>query len=434
MRIMIVGLGYVGLVTGACLASWGYRIIGVDIDKEKLEKLKNKECPIYEPGLEELVQKHYLNWSFHQGISQGLQENPEVIFICVGTPSDKKGDHYLYYVFETAREIAQKAQKELIVISKSTVPVGTTDQIKRALSFNPRVRFHIGSNPETLREGTAISDFLKPDRLIFGVEDEIVKTAFLEIYAPIIDSVSYIITDIKSAEMIKEVSNFFLALRISATNLMAQICEKNGADIKKVMEGVGLDKRIGPHFLQAGLGFGGSCLPKDVQGLLRRAEKEYQVPSQMIKSVLDINQSQRKLFTQKVKDSLMGLLNGRKIAVWGLSFKAETDDVRGSPALDIIPLLLEEGARISAYDSQATVNFKREIESVDFSQDKYEVLKDAQALLILTDWPEFKEIDFGRLRDLMEIPRIIDGRNIFDPATMKKEGIEYICLGRPQRR
>ena len=434
MRIMIVGLGRVGLVTGACLASWGHRIIGVDIDKKKLEKLKNKECPIYELGLEELIQKHYSNWSFHQGISQGLQENPEVIFICVGTPSDEKGNHYLYYVFETAREIAREAQKELIVISKSTVPVGTTHQIKRALSFNPRVKFHIGSNPETLREGTAINDFLKPDRLIFGVEDEIVETSFLKIYAPIIDSVSYVITDIKSAEMIKEVSNFFLALRISATNLMARICEKNGADIKEVMEGVGLDKRIGPHFLQAGLGFGGSCLPKDVQGLLRRAEKEYRVPSQMIKSVLDVNQSQRELFVQKVKDSLMGLLNGRKIAIWGLSFKAGTDDVRGSPALDIIPSLLEEGARISAYDSQAVANFKNEIELVDFGQDKYEVLKDAQALLILTDWPEFKEVDFKRLKSLMEIPRIIDGRNIFNPATMKEEGIEYICLGRPQRR
>jgi len=443
MKIMIVGLGYVGLVTGVCFAEWGHQVIGVDIDQEKLEKLKNKKSHIYESDVEEMLIEYYDRWSFYNSIGQGLKENPEVVFICVGTPSDEKGSHYLFYVFESARQIAENVKKDnLIIISKSTVPVGTGDQIKKALStFNPGVKFFIGSNPEALREGNAVYDFKHPDRLIFGADEEIVKNIFRRLYSPLIDppnSVPYIMTSIKNAEMIKEISNFFLALRISATNFVAQICEKNGADVEKVMTGVGMDKRIGPHFLKAGLGFGGSCFPKDIRSLLRKAE-EWDISAKIVENVLEINRQQRELFIEKVKTALWNRIKGKKIAVWGLSFKPGTDDVRETPALDIIPALLKEGAMISVYDPAAISKFKKELgkieeldnSAIDFCDNKYKTIKDAHALLILTDWPEFQEVDFDKLKELMEVSRIVDGRNMFSPQEMTKEGIEYISMGRP---
>ena len=444
MKIMIVGLGYVGLVTGVCFAKWGHQVIGVDIDKEKLDKLNKKKSHIYEPGVEDLLVEHYNRWSFHNNIIDGLKENPEVIFICVGTPSDEKGNHYLFYVFESAREIAENVKKDnLIVISKSTVPAGTGDEIKRALStFNPEIKFYTGSNPETLREGSAVFDFNNPDRLIFGADEEVVENIFLKIYAPLIDSPNpapYIMTSIRNAEMIKEISNFFLALRISATNFVAQICEKNNADVEEVMAGVGMDKRIGPHFLKAGLGFGGSCFPKDIRSLLRKSEKKYRVPAEIIRSVLEINQKQRELFVEKIKTTLWKRVKNKKIAVWGLSFKPNTDDVREAPSLDIVPALLKEGAEIFVYDPVAVYKFKKELKkivkldhpSTVFCDDKYEALKNADLLLILTEWSDFQEGDFGKIKALMKVPRIIDGRNIFDPKTIRNKGIEYICMGRP---
>lgn len=443
MKIMIVGLGYVGLVTGACFAEWGHQVIGIDIDENKIDMLKAKKSHIYEPEVEDLLVEYYDRWSFHNNIADGLKEDPEVIFICVGTPSDQKGNHYLYYVFESAREIAKNVKKDnLIVISKSTVPVGTGDEIKRALlTFNPRTKFYVGSNPETLREGSAVSDFNDPDRLIFGADEKVVEDTFFKIYDPLIKkSVPYIMTSIRNAEMIKEVSNFFLALRISATNLIAQMCDNKGSDIKEVMQGVGLDKRIGSDFLNAGLGFGGSCFPKDVKSLLCKL-KEDGISTKMVESVIEINQKQRELFLEKVKTALWGQIKDKKIAVWGLSFKPNTDDVREAPSLDIVPALLKEGAKIFAYDPVAIPKFERELKkiikldypAVTFCNDKYEVLKDADALLILTEWSDFQseEVDFNKMKELMKVPRIIDGRNIFDPKTIRDMGIEYVCIGRP---
>ena len=431
MRVFIVGVGYVGLVTAACLAELGHKVCGADIDAEKIEKLKEGKCPIYEPGLPEIIRKNIKagQLKFRVGVDRNINQY-DMAMIAVGTPersSDGRAD--LLYVGETARHIAENCRKkDFIVVGKSTVPIGTANQIRESLSIYSagKTRFHVGSNPETLREGSAVADFMNPDRIIIGGDKEAQK-ALLELYKKI--DCPKIVTNARSAEMIKLASNFMLALRVSATNMLSRICDVTGADIEAVMGGVGMDKRIGPQFLKAGIGYGGSCFPKDTKSI-RSIADHYRLDTSIFDSVISINSEQRKWFCKKVEEITLFTLKNKKIAVWGLAFKPNTDDIREAPSIDIIKWLLEEGARVSAYDPVANVK-KIFGNKIRHCQDMYEAVDGAEALLIITEWDEFKKADLGKVKQKMLMPKIVDGRNIFDPKKARKMGFEYVSMGRP---
>jgi len=436
MDISIVGSGYVGLVTGVCLAHIGHRVICVDNNKEKIKALTLGKVPIYEPGLDELivqlVKKKRLCFSTD---IKSATKKAEVIFIAVGTPSKKNGDADLTYVENVAREIAANMDSYKLIVEKSTVPAETGQRIKRTIKLNlPKkfrdrsktLEFDVASNPEFLREGSAIEDFMKPDRVVIGVESKRAERLLKEVYKPL--KTKIVVTNINSAEIIKHASNSFLATKISFANALSQICDRVGADILKVTEGMGYDKRIGKSFLNAGIGYGGSCFPKDVDAFVRLSEKSGYDFS-LLKEVRNVNEQQKAAFIRLVEDKLW-ILKDKTIGVLGLAFKSDTDDMRNAPSLDIIDALQNEGAKVKAYDPQSMANAKKALKKVTFCKDVATLAKGCDCLLLLTEWDEFKEIDFKKIGKLMKQAILFDGRNLYANKNLESCGFEYYGIGR----
>ena len=429
-KIAVIGTGYVGLVTGACFTNLGYRVICIDKNKEKIEKLKKGIIPIYESGLEEMVKRNVKQGRlfFSADLGRSIQ-NAAIIFICVGTPSAKNGKPDLSYIKAVVQEIGRNIREPKIIVTKSTVSIGTgKNLVAKIISKYWKGNFEVVSNPEFLREGTAISDFLNPDRIVIGVNSPKAGKAMLELYKKI--DCPKIVTTLESAEMIKYASNTFLANKISFINEIANICEKSGADVEEVARGMGLDKRIGPKFLNAGIGYGGSCFPKDVRGLNSIARK-YKYNFKILKAVTSVNENQQKNFAAKIKNILKET-KGNTVGVWGLSFKPNTDDVRKSPALEIIKILQKSKYKIQTYDPVAVKNAKKELSSknIKFCKTALDAIKNVDVLALVTDWPEFSDIDMSKVKKLMRHYYILDGRNLLDPTKMKKLGFRYIGVGR----
>jgi len=430
MNISIIGSGYVGLVTGSCFAELGNRVICADNDSKKIEGLKKGIIPIYEPGLKELVMSNMKKkrLRFSSSVKEAVLES-EVIFIAVGTPSLENGEADLTYIENVARNIAQNLNGYRLIVEKSTVPVETGKWVKQTIAtyIKRKVKFDIASNPEFLREGQAISDFMHPDRIVIGVESKAARDILVNLYSPL--KAPLVITDIKSAELIKHASNSFLATKISFINAISRICEKVGADVVEVAVGLGLDKRIGPSFLNAGLGYGGSCFPKDLDAFVTISEK-LGYDFGLLKAARQINQEQKAFFLSKIRDALW-ILKDKNVGVLGLSFKPNTDDIRNAPAIEIIQALQIEGAKIKAYDPSSMDKAKAVLgKKVKFCKDAYEVCRDSDCLLFLTEWDEFKELDFLRVKKLLKRPLVIDGRNIYDHKRMEKLGFSYVGIGR----
>ena len=429
-KLCVIGSGYVGLVTGTCFADLGNSVTLVDIDECKIDTLQQGKMPIYEPGLAEMAQRNtiagrmHFTTSYLEGIDQA-----EFVFICVGTPSGVDGEADLQYVRSAAETIAEVMTHPLVIINKSTVPVGTGDwttEIIQRKQPQP-MEFAVVSCPEFLREGSAIADFMNPDRTVLGSTNPEAAERVAELYAPL--DAPIVITDIRTAEMIKYASNAFLATRISFINEISIICERLGADVIEVARGMGFDYRIGPHFLQAGIGFGGSCFPKDVKALANMAQTHGMHP-QLLNAVMEINAFQRRQIALKAREMLGGTVNGKTIAVLGLAFKENTDDIRESPSLTVVRSLLNQGAVIKAYDPVAMENASREVTNLTLCSDSYAAAQDAEALLVLTPWNEFKHLDMSRIRDSMKQPILIDGRNLYDPDELRQMGFEYRGVGR----
>jgi UDPglucose 6-dehydrogenase len=431
VKISLIGTGYVGLVTGSCFAELGNQVICADNDTAKINGLKKGIIPIYEPGLAELVSRNTKRkrLRFTSNIAEAVRAG-DIIFIAVGTPSSENGEADLTGIENVARNIAQHINSYKLIVEKSTVPVETGLWVKRTIStYNcKKVKFDVASNPEFLREGSAIADFMQPDRVVVGVESKLARDLLLELYKPL--KCRIVVTDIKSAELIKHASNSFLATKISFINAIARICDKVGADVTEVAYGMGLDKRIGSEFLNAGIGYGGSCFPKDLDAFIHISEK-IGYDFKLLKCVRDINLQQQSYFLHKLKDSLW-ILKDKHIGVLGVSFKRDTDDIRNAPSISIIEHLKKEGAKVKIYDPSAMPRAKRILRDAVFCQDAYSAAKGSDCLLILSDWEEFKRLDFARLKRLLKRPLIIDGRNILIPQAMKKSGFTYISIGRPR--
>ncbi len=433
MKIGVIGTGYVGLVTAAGLADLGHHVIGTDKVKEKIEKASRGISPIYEPGLEELLGRNLKkgNLSFSSDLEETIRAS-DVLFVCVNTPQRKDGSADMTYVEGVSRCIAQNLNGYKLIVEKSTVPVRTSSWIKRTLTLykNGEYSFDVASNPEFLREGSAVSDFLNPDRIVIGVESERAKGIFLKIYEKYKDKIHF--TNIDTAELIKHASNSFLAMKISFINLISDLCEKTHADVEYVAKGMGLDKRIGKQFLRAGLGYGGSCFPKDVRAMVKIGE-DLGIDMSLVKEVDRINTLRIERFINKIKNALWVLKN-KKLAVLGLAFKPRTDDIRNAPSLNIIKRLLEEEAHLSLYDPEAMANVKKifpeDPPNILYAGSAYEALKEANAALFVTEWDEFKKLDLKKTLKLMDNPIVIDGRNIFGPEKMRELGFEYYSVGR----
>ena len=433
MNICIIGSGYVGLVTGACFADLGNTVICIDNDNAKIKRLKSGVMPIYEPGLEELVRRNVKEkrLSFSPKIGEAVRKS-EIIFIAVGTPSKDNGDADLTFVENVSREIALAMSSYRLIIEKSTVPVNTGEWVEHTINiFNKRgIKFDVASNPEFLREGSAIEDFMNPDRVVLGVKSKKAADILTELYKPL--NAPIVITDIKSAELIKHASNSFLATKISFINAVSDICDKVGGNIVEVARGMGLDKRIGKSFLEAGIGFGGSCFPKDLSAFIRIAEKTgYDFG--LLKEVQKVNDYQKRLLVKKI-EALLWNLPKKTIGILGLAFKPNTDDIRHAPALDIITMLCKEGARIKVYDPKAMNKTKAALgdygKDVKFCKDAYAVARNSDCLVLVTEWNEFKELDFKKIKKLMKQAVIVDGRNIYNPQEMKRLGFRYVGIGR----
>ncbi len=429
LKIAVLGTGYVGLVTGACLADLGNEVTCIDVDKEKVELLNKGVIPIYEPGLKEVVQRNREKGRL-RFTSMPVLDVQDVAFICVGTPQKHNGDADLSSVYEAAKTIAKKMETYTVVVNKSTVPVGTAEKVRRIIRENNKaIEFDVVSNPEFLREGAAIEDFQNPDRIVVGTKSEKARKIMAALYEPLTKNGKTIMfTDEKSSELIKYASNAMLASRISFMNEISGLCEAVGADIEEVARGMGLDTRIGPKFLQAGAGYGGSCFPKDVRALAHSLEKQG-LTSNILMAVDYTNERQKKSLVPKLKKFLPEL-EGKTIAVWGLAFKPRTDDMREAPSLAIIEQLQGEYAKIKAYDPEAMKNAKKILKNVEFTENQYEALKGADALIIATEWDEFRQPDFEKMKSLMKNHVVIDGRNIYSPAEMKKQGFKYASIGR----
>lgn len=433
MNIAIIGTGYVGLVTGACLADLGNNVVCADNDSRKIGRLKKLIMPIYEPGLDDVVRRNVKEKRllFTCDIKAAVKSST-VIFIAVGTPALENGEADLAGVENVARVIARNINGYKLIVEKSTVPVETGFWVEHTVRVNqPKAKkakgkFDVASNPEFLREGQAVNDFMNPDRIVIGADTERARELLLELYKPL--KTNIIVTDIKSAEIIKHASNSFLATKISFINAIAQICERVGADVVKVAEGMGLDKRIGRQFLDAGIGYGGSCFPKDLDAFITIARKNG-YDFELLRAVRDINELQKSAIVKKIKDALW-ILKDKKIAVLGLSFKPNTDDLRNAPAIDIIRQLQKEGAQVKAFDPHSMKKAKEALLQVRFCADAYSCAKDADCLVVATEWNEFKELDFARIKRLMRQPILADGRNIYEPKLMKKMGFRYIGVGR----
>lgn len=429
MKISIIGTGYVGLVTATCFADLGNKVIAVDIDKTKVEKLRKGISPIYEQGLTELLQKNIkdAHLEFTMDIEYAVKHS-NIIYIAVGTPQGDNGEANLTYLEAAIDSISKCLDHEIIIVNKSTVPVGTGNYVKKMLidrNIDPDM-FSVVSNPEFLKEGSAINDFMYPDRVVVGSDKKAALETIANLYKPITSNI--IKTDILSAEMIKYASNAFLATKISFINEISNICDKVGANVKEVAKGMGLDKRIGNKFLNAGIGYGGSCFPKDTLALIDIAKKagyEFQI----LKKVVEVNKKQREIFLEKIREQCKEL-KGKKFAIWGLAFKDNTDDMRESPALDIIPYLLDQGAEVIAYDPIATDNAKELLPAnTKYGSSRYDVLDNCDALLILTDWKEFIEVDFNIISEKLQGKVIVDGRNIYSKENVESFGIKYIGMG-----
>lgn len=435
MKITIIGAGYVGLVNAVGFAELGNEIMCIEKDSSKLNKLSQGISPIYEPGLTEMLQKHIKQNKIHftEKIEDGIVFS-DIIFLCVGTPQNDDGKADLSQVEEVAKEMAKNMKSYKLIIEKSTVPVNTHQWVKTVIKRYARknIEFDIASNPEFLKEGSAIRDFMNPDRIVVGLEGERAKQIFKQIYKPFTDKkVPLIITTPAAAELIKHASNSFLATKISYINMVSALCEKVGADINMVAEGMGYDKRIGRDFLKAGIGYGGSCFPKDVKAFIKIAE-EHGIDFNLLEEVEKINTTRRIKFVEKV-DDILWIIKDKNIAVWGLAFKPNTDDIREAPAIDIVRELEKVGANLRLYDPKANENFKSifsEKQNLKYFKDKYDALKDADALLIITEWDEFIKADLSRVKENMKLPIIIDGRNIFSAKIMKEKGFEYHSIGR----
>jgi UDPglucose 6-dehydrogenase len=449
LKISVIGAGYVGLVTGSCLAEIGHDVVCMDKDASKIDVLNKGGIPIYEPGLEKVIEKARkegrlrFNANPAEAISGG-----DAIFICVGTPPMPNGDADLSAIDDVARLVATEAKSSKLVVEKSTVPARTGQELKRALSVYGRkstVKFSVASNPEFLREGTAVEDFLHPDRIVVGVEDETAERQMRDIYRPVLEQSfscpvhlpascpsgpdpAWLVTTINSAELIKHASNSFLAMKISYANMVADLAEKLGADIEEVLHAVGKDPRIGTSFLRAGLGFGGFCLPKDLQAFVHLAERSG-VDFTMLREAEKVNHRRIDLFVDKIREALW-VIREKPIAVLGLAFKPNTDDIRFAPALDLIRRLIPEGARIRAYDPQAMEKAKKVLPEIEYSESPYEAAKDAEGLIIATEWGQFRDLDWERIRDDMARPLILDARNLLSPREMKALGFEYHSFGR----
>ncbi len=431
MNICIIGSGYVGLVTGACFAEVGHKVICVDNDPRKIETLRAGKVPIYEPGLEEIIHRNvnagrlHFTGSIQEGVDQSL-----IIFIAVPTPPQEDGSVDLSFIEKVAREIAGVLTDYRVIVDKSTVPVKTGEKVAESIKRYNRhgAKFDVVSNPEFLREGCAVGDLMKPDRIVIGAQSEQAIDLMKKVYEPFMAPI--LVTDINSAELIKHAANSFLALKISYINAVAAICEASGADVEKVADGIGMDKRIGRNFLNAGIGYGGSCFPKDIAAFITISD-QLGVPFTLLKEVQRINNDQRERFVKRVREALW-VLQEKKIAVWGLTFKPDTDDTRSSVAIDLVADLLREGAHVSVYDPKA-MERAREIPALQgakFCASALETVQDAEALVIATEWPEFANVDFHEVKAKMSTPIIFDGRNLLDPATVEKYGFQYHSIGR----
>ena len=432
MKICVIGTGYVGLVAGTCLAEMGSEVICVDKDLKKLEKLRQGEVPIYEPGLEELIKANVNEGrlSFTDNLDMAVK-NSLVCFIAVGTPQSDDGSCDLSAVFGAATEIARAMNGYKVIVDKSTVPVGTAQKVSEIIRANTQCEFDVVSNPEFLKQGAAVDDFLKPDRVIIGSESQRATEIMQEIYSPFLRTGNPIILmDIKSAEMTKYAANSFLATKISFINEIANICEKVGANVEHVRVGMSTDKRIGAQFLFPGLGYGGSCFPKDVKALINIA-RENECSSKVLESADKVNKEQRLLFTDKILNYFDNDIKGKKFAVWGLAFKPRTNDMREAPAITIINKLLENGATVSAFDPKAMESAQEVFgNTIEYSKNSYEALDGADALLVLTEWNEFRRPDFDKIKSLLKNPVLFDGRNIYNPKRLKERGVKYFCIGK----
>ena len=451
MRLTVIGCGYVGLVTGACLAAAGHEVFCTDIDSKRIDQLKAGKVPIYEEHLDEVLKRAVAEKKISYTADPGEAIRAgEVIFICVGTPPKDTGEADLSAIDHVARQIAQEARSPKLVVEKSTVPALTGMQLQKALAAYSRggdMKFQVASNPEFLREGTAVGDFFHPDRIVVGVEDESAAKQLREIYTPILQRRfhcpihagkcptdhpgEFLITTINSAELIKHASNSFLALKISYANVIADLCERIGADVEEVTHAMGLDPRIGTQFLKAGLGFGGFCFPKDIQAFIHLSSS-VGIDFEMLKAAEDVNKQRIDRYFEKIHKALW-VVKGKRVALLGLAFKANTDDIRFAPALDVIRRLLEEGAEIHATDPEAISRTKSIFPNIVYHDDPYEALKDADAALVCTEWKIFRELDWERAGKLMARRLVIDGRNLYSPQQMQQLNFDYHCFGRPQR-
>lgn len=438
MNIAIVGTGYVGLVTGACFADTGVNVTCVDVDEKKIAELKQGKMPIYEPGLDELVTKNYAAGRLHFTTSlEAVLNEQDIIFSAVGTPPDEDGSADLKYVLQVARTIGRNLNKYVVVVTKSTVPVGTAVKIRDVINEEldkrgVQIDFDVASNPEFLKEGSAIKDFMSPDRVVVGVDSERAKRLLTRLYKPfLLVNFRVIFMDIPSAEMTKYAANSMLATRISFMNDIANLCEKVGADVYMVRDGIGSDARIGRRFLYAGCGYGGSCFPKDVKALVKTAD-DNGYSMEVLKAVERVNERQKALLFTKLQKAFGNIsLNGHTVTLWGLAFKPETDDMRESTALVMIRLLSEAGCKIRVYDPIAMDECRRRVgDAVTYCRDMYDAVEGSEALLLLTEWKQFRLPDWQKVKDRMKRPLLIDGRNIFDAQEMKELGFDYHCIGR----
>ncbi len=431
MDLSIVGSGYVGLVTGACFADVGHNVICVDNDARKVEALQAGKIPIYEPGLEEVIHRNVSarRLRFTGSIKDGV-ENSQIIFIAVPTPQQASGEVDLSYIEKVAREIAGVLTDYRVIVDKSTVPVKTGEKVAESIKRYNRhgAEFDVVSNPEFLREGCAVADLMKPDRIVIGAQNEKAIALMKKVYEPFMAPI--LVTDINSAELIKHAANSFLALKISYINALSAICEASGADVEKVADGIGMDRRIGRSFLHAGIGYGGSCFPKDIAAFIKISE-QLGVPFNLLKEVQRINATQRERFLKVIRETLW-VLREKRIAVWGLTFKPDTDDIRSSVAIDLVGDMLREGAHVVAYDPKG-MEKAREVQSISGAQlvsSAMEAIDGAEALIIATEWSEFANVDLAVLKEKMATPIVFDGRNLFDPKTMAQLGFHYHSIGR----
>lgn len=434
MRISMIGTGYVGLVSGACFAEFGIEVVCVDNDEEKINNLKKGKIPIYEPGLEDMVIRQYKSGrlSFTTDKKEAVQGS-DAVFLAVGTPSRREGgEANLEYVFQAAREVAEHIQDYTVIVTKSTVPVGTAREVEHILSdIVEKDNFDVCSNPEFLREGAAINDFMRPDRVVIGVDTKKAEDVLRQLYRPLyLNETPMVVTTPETAEIIKYASNAFLATKITFINEIANLCEQANANVQDVARSMGLDGRIGPKFLHPGPGYGGSCFPKDTKALVSIGEK-YRAPQSIVQAVVNANENRRYQMAEKIVEACGGSVRNKKLAVLGVSFKPNTDDMREAPSLYIIPSLQEKGAKISAFDPVAMDNAKKMLKDVHWAQNPYEAAENADALVILTEWNEFRALNIKKLSEIMARKHLIDLRNIYKLPIMEEYGFHYVSIGRP---